>query len=203
VINLIVPFSRPHMADNVRQNWARQHDKDARLIIVENGAALCSWGSPGNSETVIRYRGAPHQSFAKNEGLASLSPGDLVAIWDDDDYYGPGYIGRMADAFALGADVIGQREFAIEDASSDYFIGRTWHFHGPTIGFRVPKAAIEFAPCRGEEVLFLEELKELGYVEHELPAEPVEFVYNLTRNSASRTSESMMLRNLGARKMTE
>jgi glycosyltransferase involved in cell wall biosynthesis len=104
VIGVIVPFSRPQMAENVCANLKRQRlPEPATLIVVENGLAIGSWDDVGH--VVQSERGC---TYARTAGLhkARELGCEWFAFWDDDDYYSPGFIEFMWQHREL-ADVVG------------------------------------------------------------------------------------------------
>ena len=138
-INVIVPFSRPAMLDNVINNFLRQHYSNKRLILVENGPAIGACIKKGVYPDLL-LQSEPHQSFAKNTALEELRKiGGFWTTFDDDDYYGPSYLEELAE-FSNKATIIGKFShfmLTTENALRLYLSSRenrlTRFVHGPTI----------------------------------------------------------------------
>ena len=81
------------------------------LVLVENGNALGACAAAGVVPTLL-LQSEPHQSAAKNIGLAALvhEPDDWFVTWDDDDYHGPEFLAKFASATECGC-VLGQASF--------------------------------------------------------------------------------------------
>jgi glycosyltransferase involved in cell wall biosynthesis len=105
-ITVIVPFSRPSQVGHVVACFARQRYQDKRLVVVENGAAVGQWTLP--ADAVLTASSGPAE--ARNVGLDYVRQhgGGGFAMFDDDDYYGPGYLEEVAQALCKGADVVGK-----------------------------------------------------------------------------------------------
>ncbi len=105
MITVIAPHARPRFASNLLSNFRRQEDVEARLLVVENGPAIgASWPSD-----VSVIRASAHQADAMNAGLAWITSAGYGpwARFDDDDYYGPGYLASVVGALEL-APVVGK-----------------------------------------------------------------------------------------------
>lgn len=108
MITVIVPHARPEHSTNLLANFRRQA-VECRLVVVENGDALCATAWPHD---VVRLLSEPHQADARNAGLTWLRAqgGGAWAMMDDDDYYSPGYLGDVeATLLRTRADVVGKR----------------------------------------------------------------------------------------------
>lgn len=115
MIAVIVPFSRPQMADNVRENyWRQRFPANTRLVVVENGPAVGSWSSwCSDGEVVQSEHGRSHARTAGLHKARELGC-EWFAFWDDDDWYAPGFLGFMWQHREL-ADVIGLCSFVEQD----------------------------------------------------------------------------------------
>jgi hypothetical protein len=112
MITVIAPHARPAFAQNLLDAYRRQREHvECRLVVVENGAALGQFPATPRGEAVTILQSAPHQADAMNVALSWLrkNGGGAWARFDDDDYYGPGYL-RDVEATLLrtGADVVGK-----------------------------------------------------------------------------------------------
>lgn len=80
------------MVERVKRNFDCQLYGNKRLCIVENGRAIGAYAASGADKIL---QSDPHQSAAKNTGIASLRkshPDAYYVAMDDDDYYGPEYL---------------------------------------------------------------------------------------------------------------
>lgn len=104
MIFVIAPHARPVYAENLLANFRRQR-VSARLIVVENGPAI---GQTWPADVVV-LRSDSHQADAMNTGLSWLCENGRGswARFDDDDYYGPDYLARVAVELERHA-VVGQ-----------------------------------------------------------------------------------------------
>jgi len=103
---VVVPFSRSANCKWVEDCIARQRYTPAGVVIVENGPAVGSW----HSANEIVLQSEHHQSVAKNVGMqfAKTNGATAVAIFDDDDYYGPGYLEEAKWYLDQGYSVLGK-----------------------------------------------------------------------------------------------
>jgi glycosyltransferase involved in cell wall biosynthesis len=137
---VIVPFSRPQYLKNVLDNFTRQDFQNKKLVIVENGDAIGTCIKHG-VEPDILLSSLPHQAEAKNEALAAIRRRGygFWATFDDDDYYGPGYLSEMV-GYSDRAEVVGKGDFFVRLAGGDLLLFEgigslqyTNFVHGPTI----------------------------------------------------------------------
>jgi hypothetical protein len=97
-VTVVASVSRASCLAGVIENFNRQQHP-AHLIIVLNGPAREHEVDPSPRMTVLRVEGgAPAR--ARNPGLAFAQErrAGMVAFWDDDDYYGPGYLTEVAES---------------------------------------------------------------------------------------------------------
>jgi glycosyltransferase involved in cell wall biosynthesis/GT2 family glycosyltransferase len=108
--------------------FARQDYPARELVVVddgEEGVADLVEGQPG-----VRYQrlDRPVVLGTKRNIACELAQGDLVAHWDDDDWYAPSrlsvQVGRMLDS---GADLSGARALSFYDGRS----GKAWRYEWP------------------------------------------------------------------------
>lgn len=137
---MVVPFSRPEHLQGTIDNFARQTFPNKKLILVENGRAIGACRRMGFTPDLLLTSKA-HQSHAKNTGLEAIRErgGGFWATFDDDDYYGPGYLEEMVEASGK-AEIVGKADFFVRMAAgtlrSFQGIGceqYTNFIHGPTI----------------------------------------------------------------------
>jgi len=105
---VIVAFSRENELQNVIKNFTQQRLQSKKLIIVENGSAKGTCKRQGFTPDVLLSSGN-HQALAKNEAIQWIRNhgGGWWATFDDDDYYGPGYLEKIW-AVKDKAEIIGQ-----------------------------------------------------------------------------------------------
>ncbi len=133
-----VPLSLRHFA---AQDWPSRE-----LIVIDDGSEpvedLCD-GVPG-----VRYFRLPQRARigAKRNLACREARGELIAHWDDDDWYGPGRLGFQARPILAGdADLTGLRNrFVLSLPGGDFWTTRpelhrrmfVGDLHGGTIMFR-------------------------------------------------------------------
>jgi hypothetical protein len=134
---VVVPFARPEMLGNVIRNFQRQTAL-ARLCLVENGPAVGACERAGLVPDLLLTSEA-HQATAKNTALEEIRKrgGGLVALWDDDDRYGCGFLEELLE-HRRRANVVGKRRHLIRMSRGLYLFDEhnanapsTW-LHGPT-----------------------------------------------------------------------
>lgn len=138
-VNVVVPLSRPAMLHNVLSNFLRQRYYNKRLILVENGPAVGVCAREGVCPDLL-LRSESHQSFAKNAALEELrKTGGFWTTFDDDDYYGPGYLEELVEC-SDKATIVGKLShfmLTTEDTLRLYLSPQESQLvsfvHGPTI----------------------------------------------------------------------
>lgn len=104
-LTVITALSRPDRIPDVVANFRAQTDLDAMLLLVMNGPASESPVPCDPRITAIRKWGATPLSGSpakpRNAGMEfARSIGGIVAFWDDDDYYSPGYLAEVRTELA-------------------------------------------------------------------------------------------------------
>jgi hypothetical protein len=121
-ITVIVPTHRgPAELLSIARAFALQRHADKRLVVVENGAAIGICKRHGiHADAVLASEHS--KSHALNTGLTWLRAhgGGAWTGWDDDDYYGPGYLQEVAERLP-GCDVLGKRSIYVRRND-----GRLW-----------------------------------------------------------------------------
>ncbi len=109
MITVIAPHARPEFTANLLANFRRQRGAEARLVVVENGAAVGAVSA--DDATVICS--SEHQADAMNAGLMWLraNGGGPWARFDDDDHYGPDYLTGVVSSLAGGGVVVSGMPF--------------------------------------------------------------------------------------------
>lgn len=123
---------RPALLGQVAENVARQQGVDIELIFVANDPGFAdidieSELAPVARSTVLGRGGRRSLGAALNQAIAAASA-RFVAKFDDDDWYGPGYLvdGLRAHGYA-GAAVVGKHSYYAHLAGTD---GRHLRFPG-------------------------------------------------------------------------
>jgi len=126
MIAVIVPFARPQMAENVLDNFMRQHlpldgDKPEpiALIVVENGPAVGTVPPSTGIHVVQSQHGRAHARTAGLNKARELGC-EWYAFWDDDDWYDNGYLEFMW-GHRDKADVIGFCQHVLETPDGGVF----------------------------------------------------------------------------------
>ncbi len=124
MIAVIVPFSRPTMAENVIANIKRQRlPEPAILIVVENGSGVGGFDKYRLHGAVVQSeQGCTHARTAGLQKARELGC-EWFTLWDDDDWYGPGFVEFMW-AHRERADLIGLCHHVIRDAIGDRWFVR-------------------------------------------------------------------------------
>jgi hypothetical protein len=115
---------------------------DAELIILDDGADPVADLIPGDPRILyVREEGRRVLGDKRNR-LCELARGEIIAHWDDDDWYAPDRLARQLAAFeATGADIVGidRVPFLADDGSAawDYrWGGRQLWVCGASMAYR-------------------------------------------------------------------
>ncbi|HTM56694.1 MAG TPA: glycosyltransferase family A protein [Pirellulales bacterium] len=168
-ITVIVPLSRPELWPNVLHLFRQQTYFDKRLWVVFNGRALGATAlAQGVADRLLTSR--PNCAIARNTALSELRAegGGYFALWDDDDYYGPGYLSDVASD-AARAEVTGKQTHFVSYAERYLF------FYYPERASRMTRAAqggtlagraedaLDFPEMRrGEDLAWCEQMRAKG-----------------------------------------
>src|SRR3954464_755411 len=95
-VGVVAAVSRPERVERIIELFAAQAWRDAELVLCLNGPA--SDVTPSAGTALVCEGGTPARP--RNAGLAYLRSRSipLASFWDDDDYYGPGYLAELAAA---------------------------------------------------------------------------------------------------------
>jgi hypothetical protein len=98
---VVALLSRPQCAANVRDCWARQ-SIPSTLVVLENGDGRGACKSI-NFTPYILIEGPANLVELRNMGLevARVLKAGMLAFFDDDDYYGAGYLAEAVQALEL------------------------------------------------------------------------------------------------------
>lgn len=184
MITVIVPHGRPEFAGNLLDNFERQGGVEARLLVVENGAAVGSVSA--DAATVICSEA--HQSDAMNAGLEWLrsNGGGPWARFDNDDYYGPDYLVAVERSL-VGEGVVVSGvpwRFVMFDDGLYQFTG-TGEFTGGTLAANTADVSA-FPRILGEDLEWCRRMQLLGA--RLVQREPWGYCYDRTTRAAPRAA---------------
>ncbi|WP_224753825.1 glycosyltransferase family 2 protein [Paenibacillus terricola] len=115
-VTIVTPTIRPQYMEQLLNNYARQQWDRKELIIVLNRQAmnLAHYEEAARNYDNVRVLRLPakHPLGDCMNLAASVAQYPYIAKFDDDDYYGPGYLADAMHTFAqTGADVVGKLSF--------------------------------------------------------------------------------------------
>jgi glycosyltransferase involved in cell wall biosynthesis len=105
-------YNRPAFVEVAIQYFLRQDYTRKELVIVDDGQDSVEHLVPADDQ-VHYLRTAGRGSIGSKRNLAcELSTGELIAHWDDDDWYATSRLSRQVDALLAGeADIVGANQF--------------------------------------------------------------------------------------------
>ncbi len=182
MITVIVPHARPQYASNLLANFRRQRGIEAQLLVVENGDAV---GSVSSEDATVICSGN-HQSDAMNTGLAWLraNGGGAWARFDDDDWYGPGYLASVEVSLqGSGLIVSGMPwRFVMLDDGLHQFQG-TGEFTGGSLAASNADV-LPFERCRDDDIRWSRNMRAQGH--RFVQRSPQGYCYDRTTRAAPR-----------------
>ena len=128
-ISCIMPtFDRTELALAAVERFLRQDVAEAELVVIDDGAESLADLLPGDPRIVhLRLPGRLTIGAKRNLGCEAARA-DLLANWDDDDWYAPHRLRAQIAALAdSGADVVGLDELLYLEPAS----GCAWHYRWP------------------------------------------------------------------------
>lgn len=168
-VYIVVPLSRPHMLQNVMENFHRQRFVERHLVLVENGLGEGACRRAGLVPDILRTC-ERDVGLARQMGVEAVRErGGYVVFMDDDDYYGDEYV----------VEVVKHAQRGQVTAKSNHFVqsfgGQLWLFewklenawvtraHGATLSFWADEAE-DFPTGKqwGEDLEWLERMREAG-----------------------------------------
>lgn len=115
-VSIIASTNKPKYIDNLFDNYNRQNYKNKELIIILNNNKIdieaCSKEAEKYKDVrVFQIDEKKDLSDCINFGVTQSSS-DLIAKFDDDDYYGPNYLNEAVEAIVKSkAGVVGKAKY--------------------------------------------------------------------------------------------
>lgn len=168
---VVVPCCREQQIRWVLDGFRRQEHPDKKLCIVENGEALGACERLGIVPHLIINSDA-QVSRARNAGMYAIRErgGGWISMWDDDDWYGPGYLSEMAELIeSKRADIYGKHRHFVATPNRGLWLFNekaqnkpSWHVHGPTLVFRAEEGVLFKEQKEAEEIRWCHDMGKLG-----------------------------------------
>lgn len=175
--SVITCTNKNHTLDNIIDNFNRQDfDKKELIIIInKNSIDLDSWKEKiKNHQNISIYKFSEKTSLGKclNHGIEK-SKYEIIAKFDDDDYYGPKYLSDTIKAFKFsGAKVI------VKAANFVYFVEKK------ILAIRTPSEENKFVNFgNGSTLVFKKEVFNKVRFKDISIAEDVHFCQDCIRNN--------------------
>lgn len=195
-IGVVAAVSRPERIPSVIAAFERQRHENKRLLLCLNGPAR---DAAATGDCALRCEGGT-PARPRNAGLAQFQRegSDIVCFWDDDDYYGPGYLGEtVAELSGSRRRVVGKHaRFTRFDSGLYYLLGAQDSFLGGTMaGWANELPPVPDLP-RDEDRVWCQELARAGFDLRNLTAR--HYVYNrCSGEHAWNTTKTQMLHAYG------
>lgn len=124
-VTVVTVTNRPDFLIDAIANFRRQAYPQAEWVVLVNAAAelFGAWQTACRELPGARVWHAPAATVGacRNRGVA-LARGDVVAMFDDDDLYGPHYLGEAVGALlATGAEMAGKLAYIWLDGREGIF----------------------------------------------------------------------------------
>ena len=106
LVSCVMPtFDRPEFVPQAVRCFLRQTYPHKELIVVDDGDRRAAWHVP--MDAAIRYVGVDGRMSlgAKRNLGVELGTGDVIAHWDDDDWYAPEYLSRVISSLLQSSAV--------------------------------------------------------------------------------------------------
>jgi glycosyltransferase involved in cell wall biosynthesis len=135
LVSIITPtFNRPNFLPAIYQCVAAQDMADFEWLVLDDSPAPSTFmQSLGDPRVSYLHRTDKQSTGLKRNLLIERSRGDIIALFDDDDYYGSGYLSRMLSMMrSQNADFIKLFGFFLYSQIHDLFA--YWDLqnnHGP------------------------------------------------------------------------
>ncbi len=121
LVTAIMPTKdRPDFALQAVQYFLAQDYGNKELIVLEDGTSSLAGRLPDDQRIRHVVTGRAQRSIgAMRNEACQLARGEIVAHWDDDDWYGPGRITRQVAAIRAGeADITALRDSLVFDLAA-------------------------------------------------------------------------------------
>jgi GT2 family glycosyltransferase len=107
---------RPRFATQAIQYFLRQDYPNTELVIVEDGIPNLAGCVPDDPRIRLVSSGSTRTIGAMRNDACALARGEIVVLWDDDDWHGPLRVSRqVAPILAGDADVTALQDVALLD----------------------------------------------------------------------------------------
>lgn len=128
LVSCIMPTrDRPEFALQAVRYFQRQDWPAAELIIVEDGPARLAGLLPDDRRIRLVPSGTGRSIGSKRNLACELARGEIVALWDDDDWHGPERLSRQVGPIVAGdADMTALRDCVLFDVHRWQF----WQWSG-------------------------------------------------------------------------
>src|SRR4051812_23464981 len=106
-VSVVTPtFARERCLPGLYACFAEQTHADRELLVLDDSPAPSRFFT-GLGDARVRYiHAAERQTIGeKRNRLVAMATGDVIASFDDDDYYAPGYLAAMLEALG-DADLV-------------------------------------------------------------------------------------------------
>ncbi len=148
LVSLVCPtMNRPQYLRHAVALFRRQTWRKCELVVVDDSDTAHRINLSGEKD-VRHVRLADQLSLGEKHNIGNaMAQGDVIAFWDDDDWYGPRRVVRQLDPIVRGvADIVGFRRNYVMTAgeplrwwriNDGVRVPRTWIGNGST-GFKLP-----------------------------------------------------------------
>jgi glycosyltransferase involved in cell wall biosynthesis len=143
-ISVITPtFGREHFLPSLYRCFAQQTHADRELLVHDDSPAPSPFFA-ALSDPRVSYLHAPTRLTIgeKRNQLIAQAQGELIAFFDDDDHYAPGYLAAMAGALGDADLVKLSGWFALSIPDDAFFFWDTAHNH--SLHYKVGEGAVGF-----------------------------------------------------------
>lgn len=179
LVTVMISTNRPHQISHVLEQVARQRGVDLEVVLVCHGftgqqGKIAKLAAEKGIGSIRVFEASPEWSLGKCLNLlVAESRGQVLAKFDDDDYYGAYYLRDQLDALRYsGAGIVGKECNYLYDTALDAIIRRrperehrfTEFIAGPTlVGHAEVFRSHPFADrTTGEDTQFLRDLAASG-----------------------------------------
>jgi O-antigen biosynthesis protein len=132
LVSCIMPTcNRPKWVPLAIHYFLRQDFADAELVVLDDGEQPVRDCVPGHPRVRYQRIEGRHTVGAKRNLACAEARGELIAHWDDDDWYAPSRLRRQVEALrAVHAEACGTSQLYFYQPS----VGQAWRYHYPSTG---------------------------------------------------------------------